>query len=88
MECPTSPPGIDSHELVLGSKPIQNQALKSSYLYRHIYDCTLLAALFNFEISGLADRFLMEIEQNVNSGWEKGSFQRYLFRTEKICNLK
>jgi hypothetical protein len=28
----------------------------------------LLATFFNFEISGLADRFLMEIEENVNPG--------------------
>jgi hypothetical protein len=27
----------------------------------------LLAKFFNFEISGLADRFLMEIEENVNA---------------------
>jgi hypothetical protein len=30
----------------------------------------------------------MEIEENGNSCWENGSFQRYLLRTEKICNLK
>ena len=29
---------------------------------------------FNFEIKGLADSFLMEIEQNVNPGMEKGQF--------------
>ena len=37
-----------------------------------------LATFFNFEISGLADRFLMEIEENVNSGWENGSLERYV----------
>jgi hypothetical protein len=30
----------------------------------------------------------MKIEENVNSNRKKGSFQRYLLRTEKICNLK
>jgi len=57
---------------------------RSMILAKHIY----LATFFNFEINGLADRFLMEIEENVNSGREKASFQRYLLRTEKICNLK
>jgi hypothetical protein len=30
----------------------------------------------------------MEIEENVNSGRENGSFQRYLLETEKVCNLQ
>ena len=42
-----------------------------------------LATLFNIQINGLADRFLMEIEENVNPGTEKGSFQRHLLRTDK-----
>ena len=46
-----------------------------------------LAKSFNLEISGLADRFLMEIEKNVNLRRKRGSFQRYLLRTEKICAL-
>jgi hypothetical protein len=35
---------------------------------------SFLATLVNFEISGLADRFLIEIEENVNPGVERGSF--------------
>jgi hypothetical protein len=34
-----------------------------------------LAKFFNFEISGLADRFLMEIEENVNAGAGKRQSQ-------------
>jgi hypothetical protein len=30
----------------------------------------------------------MEIEEKVNPGTEKSSFQRYLSRTEKICKLR
>jgi hypothetical protein len=37
-------------------------------------DYRLLATFFNFEISGLADEFLMEIEENVNLGMEKRQF--------------
>jgi hypothetical protein len=48
----------------------------------------LLATFFNFEIKWLADRFLIEIEENVNSGRENGSFQRYLLKTEKIGDVK
>jgi hypothetical protein len=33
-------------------------------------DYSLLATLFNFQIRGLADRSLMEIEENVNPGTE------------------
>ena len=40
----------------------------------------------NLEISGLPDKFLMEIEENVNPGTGNGGFQRYLLTTEKICN--
>jgi hypothetical protein len=35
-------------------------------------DHRLLATFFNFKIDGLADRFLMKIEENVNPGAEKG----------------
>jgi hypothetical protein len=31
-----------------------------------IAECRFLATLFNIQISGLADRFLMEIKENVN----------------------
>jgi len=31
-----------------------------------IVECQSLATLFNIQISGLADRFLMEIKENVN----------------------
>jgi hypothetical protein len=51
-------------------------------------DYNFLAKFFNFEINGLADRFIMEIGTNVNCRWKNSSFQRYLLRTEKICNLK
>jgi len=34
-------------------------------------DYRFLARFFNFEISRLADSFLMEIEENVNPGTEK-----------------
>jgi hypothetical protein len=53
-----------------------------------IAGCRLLAKFSTHEISGLADRFLMEIVTNVNSGQENGSFQRYLLTTKKICNRK
>jgi hypothetical protein len=36
----------------------------------------LLATFFNIEISGLADRFLIEIGTNVNCRWRNGSFER------------
>jgi hypothetical protein len=49
---------------------------------------SFLATFFNFEITGLADRFLMEIVGNVNKGRKNGGVQRYLLRTEKIFNLK
>ena len=38
------------------------------------WNCRSLATFFNFEISGLADRSLMEIEENVNPGTQKGGF--------------
>jgi hypothetical protein len=47
-----------------------------------------LATFFSLEISGLADSFLMEIEENVNSGQQTSSFKRYLLRTDKICSLR
>ena len=34
----------------------------------------VLATFFNIQISGLAERFLMEIEENVNPGTQKGGF--------------
>jgi hypothetical protein len=38
-----------------------------------------LATFFSFEISMLADRFLMEIEENVNPGAEQRQFSKILF---------
>jgi len=38
-----------------------------------------LAKVFNFEISGLPDRFLMEMEENVNPGMGKGQFSKIPF---------
>jgi len=49
---------------------------------------SFLAKFVSLEISGLADRFLLEIVRNVNSGQKNGTFQRYLLQTEKIRNLK
>jgi hypothetical protein len=49
---------------------------------------SFLATFFNLEISGLAYRFLIEIVASVNSGGKDASFQRCLFGTEKICNVK
>jgi hypothetical protein len=37
-------------------------------------DYIFLATFFNFEINGLPDRSLMEIEENVNPGTQKGGF--------------
>jgi hypothetical protein len=48
------------------------------------YGGTHLPRSLIFQISGLPDRSLLEIEQDVNSGWENGSFERYLLETEKI----
>jgi len=42
-----------------------------------------LAKVFNFEISGLPDRFLMEMEENVNPGMGKGQFSRYALAKKK-----
>jgi hypothetical protein len=50
-------------------------------LDRQDYSC--LATYFNFEISGLSDRFLMEIEENVNPGTEKGQFSKIPFENRK-----
>jgi hypothetical protein len=43
----------------------------------------VLATFFNFEIKGLADRFLMEIEENVNPGTEKRQFSKIPFEDRK-----
>jgi hypothetical protein len=43
----------------------------------------LLATFFNFEINRLADRFLMEIEENVNPGKETGQFSKIPFENRK-----
>jgi hypothetical protein len=40
-------------------------------------DYNFLATFFNLQISGLADRFLMEIEENVNLGTE--GVRRFVF---------
>ena len=48
----------------------------------------LLATFFNIQISRLADRFLMEIEENVNGSEENSCFQRYRLKSEKSCNRK
>ena len=46
-------------------------------------DYSFLATFFNFEISGLADTFLMEIEENVNPGIEKRQFSKIPFENRK-----
>ena len=38
-----------------------------------------LATFFNIQINRLADRFIMEIEENVNGGEEKGRFSQIPF---------
>jgi hypothetical protein len=43
----------------------------------------ILAKLFNFEISGLAHSFLMEIEENVNPGTGKRRFSKIPFENQK-----
>jgi hypothetical protein len=43
----------------------------------------LLAKLFTLEIRGLADMFLMEIEENVNPGMEKRQFSKMAFENRK-----
>jgi hypothetical protein len=42
-----------------------------------------LATVFKFQINGLADRFLMEIEENVNPGMEKRQFSKMAFENRK-----
>jgi hypothetical protein len=44
--------------------------------------CQFRAAFFNVEISGLADRFVMEIEENVNFGPEKRQFSKIPYEVE------
>jgi len=44
---------------------------------------TCLATFFNFEISGLADRLLREIEENVNPGMAKRQFSKIPFENRK-----
>jgi hypothetical protein len=46
-------------------------------------DYVFLAMLFNFEIKGLADRFLMEIEENVNPGGQERRFSEIPFVNRK-----
>ena len=45
--------------------------------------CGFLATFFNFEINGLADRFVMEIEENVNPGTGKRQFSKMPFENRK-----
>ena len=45
-------------------------------------DCIFLATFFNIQISGLADRFLMEIEENVNPGTGKRQFSKIPYEVE------
>jgi hypothetical protein len=49
------------------------------HLVRSVQIPSTLAKFFNFEISGLADRFLMEIEENVNLGTEQRHFSKIPF---------
>jgi hypothetical protein len=42
-----------------------------------------LAKFFNHEIRGLADRFLTEIEEDVNPGTEKRQFSKIPFGNQK-----
>lgn len=43
----------------------------------------LLATFFNIQISGLPDRSLMEIGENVNLGMEKRQFSKMAFENRK-----
>jgi hypothetical protein len=58
-------------------------------------ECRCLATLFNIQISRLPDRSLMEIEENVNGGEEKGRFSQIPFGNRKnmqsqivVCDSK
>ena len=44
----------------------------------------LLAIFFNIQISGLRDRSLMEIEENVNLGTEERRFSKIPFENRQI----
>jgi hypothetical protein len=46
-------------------------------------DHRLLATFFNIQISGLADRFVMEIAENVNPGTEKRQFSKIALENRK-----
>jgi hypothetical protein len=46
-------------------------------------DTRFLATFFNYEISGLPDKYLMEIEENVNAGIEKRHFSKITLRNRK-----
>jgi hypothetical protein len=48
-----------------------------------IVECRSLATFFNFAINSLADRLLMEIEENVNGDGEKRRFSQIPFGNRK-----
>ena len=50
-----------------------------AYWFQGKREYSVLATLFNFEISELADRFLMEIEENVNPRTEELQFSKIPF---------
>ncbi len=50
------------------------QHVAVGHLVRSVQIPNTLAKFFNHEIKWLADRFLMEIEENVNPGTEKRQF--------------
>jgi len=46
-------------------------------------ECNILVTFFNFEINRLTDRFIVEIEENVNPGTEKRQFSKTAFENRK-----
>jgi hypothetical protein len=50
---------------------------------RYLEEYNLLATLFNIEISGLPDRFLTEIEENVNVRTQNEVFSKITFENRK-----
>jgi hypothetical protein len=51
-------------------------------------DYRLLATLFNVQINVLVDRFLMEIEENVNPGPQKGEVSEIPLGNRKIMQTQ
>ena len=58
------------------------------HLVRSVQIASTLAKFFNHEIRGLADRFLMEIEENVNPGTERRQFSKIPFENRKNMQVQ